>query len=77
MGTFANILRKVDSSGDRFTVTDITMADDQCHSCTHWKYGTLNCAAFPKGIPVGFLMAEFDHTKPYPGDKGLRYSPKK
>ncbi len=33
------------------------------------------CDAFPDGIPEEILFGPFDHTEPYPGDHGLRYSP--
>ena len=35
--------------------------------------GELKCDAFPDGIPWPIQLGEFDHTKPYPGDHGLRY----
>lgn len=35
--------------------------------------GELRCDAFPDGIPWPIQLGEFDHTKPYPGDHGLRY----
>lgn len=33
------------------------------------------CKAFPKGIPEVIIDNEHDHTKPYPGDNGIRYEP--
>jgi len=35
------------------------------------------CDAFPDGIPVEIFSSDFktDHTKPYPGDHGIQYSP--
>lgn len=33
------------------------------------------CKAFPKGIPFSILRGEFDHTKPYEGDNGVRFEP--
>ena len=34
------------------------------------------CEAFPQGIPEEIWVGEFDHTKPYPGDNGIRFEPK-
>ena len=31
---------------------------------------------FPTFIPPDILSGDFDHTKPYPGDNGIRYEPK-
>jgi hypothetical protein len=46
----------------------------QCSRCLNltdpllWK-----CRAFPDGIPGDILGGDFDHTKPYPGDSGIRF----
>jgi hypothetical protein len=55
----------------------------QCSGCKHSMkagrratgelYG--RCAAFPDGIPEEILWNEVRHTKPYPGDHGIRYEP--
>jgi hypothetical protein len=31
--------------------------------------------AFPSGIPAEIITGAFDHTKEYPGDRGIRFSP--
>lgn len=31
------------------------------------------CAAFPGGIPTPIVLGVNLHTKPYPGDRGIRY----
>jgi len=31
------------------------------------------CAAFPDGIPAVIWRGDNDHTKPFPGDDGLRF----
>ena len=52
------------------------MQSDQCLNCARfWLSG--GCEAFPSGIPEEILRGEFDHTRPYPGDNGLRYVPLK
>lgn len=45
-----------------------------CVSCVH-KYDTgAFCKAFPEGIPEIILSGKFKHTKPFKGDRGLRYN---
>lgn len=46
----------------------------QCPTCKHYS-GQLKCLAFPKGIPQRILTGKHDHTRPYDGDKGIRYEP--
>jgi len=33
----------------------------------------LACEAFPDGIPDEIAYGDVDHTKPYPGDHGIRF----
>lgn len=33
------------------------------------------CSAFPKGIPSEIWSGKNDHTKPFPGDNGIRFVP--
>lgn len=49
---------------------------DQCLRCKHFtpKYG-FSCSAFDR-IPNEIIDMDFDHRKPYPGDKGIRWEPK-
>ena len=47
-----------------------------CGYCKHqhdrpWK----TCDAFPDKIPDQIWLGENDHTKPYPGDNGIRFEP--
>jgi hypothetical protein len=70
---FRNVLKR--DRKEKFVAESISVVDDQCHRCQRWLKGTLICEAFPDGIPLGFLTGELDHTKPYPGDNGLRYIP--
>lgn len=48
----------------------------QCSTCKFWTGSTI-CRAFPEGIPKAILNGKHDHNKPYPGDRGFRYSPDK
>lgn len=58
-----------------------------CYSCAHYlglryvddQYSRqeFTCKAFPLGIPQEILVEGFDHRKPYLGDHGIRYQPKK
>ena len=48
-----------------------------CWDCARWEAGTpevpRRCEAFPDGIPDEIWRGDNDHTKPYPGDNGLRF----
>lgn len=53
-----------------------------CASCVHYHQhrratGTF-CDAFPAngGIPVEIIMGRRTHRTPYPGDSGIRWTPK-
>ena len=60
----------------------------QCSKCKHFTGMVLidagedmeadalpSCKAFEKGIPDAIADGEFDHTKPYKGDNGIRFEP--
>lgn len=55
------------------TVVGIT---SQCDSCAYRILGTLECEAYPRGIPIAILVGAWDHTAEFPGDEGLRYIPR-
>lgn len=66
--TFAHILKKDDPEAG-----NLVAHESQCHTCAWRKLGTVNCDAFPKGIPLEILMGAWDHTAEWPGDQGIRY----
>lgn len=44
----------------------------QCVRCSRHLTAD-SCEAFPKRIPNKILDGKFDHRKPYPGDRGIRF----
>ncbi len=50
--------------------------DFDCDLCKHINSDAISCKAFPEGIPIMILSNQVAHTKPYPGDKGIRFEPK-
>ncbi|RJR20560.1 MAG: hypothetical protein C4582_08970 [Desulfobacteraceae bacterium] len=54
---------------------DMLFGEVQCDTCIHYQEGP-KCDAFEK-IPFDILARRHDHRNPYPGDKGIRYEPKK
>ncbi len=49
----------------------------QCFVCKHKNKSGFSCKAFPKGIPEDILQQDdFDHSKPYPNDNGIRFEKK-
>jgi len=47
-----------------------------CVDCDRYDRETGACAAYPEGIPVEFIMNEWDHRFPKPGDHGLQFVPR-
>jgi len=47
----------------------------QCDRCIFRFAGQLTCVAFPKRIPAEIATGQFDHSKPYEGDGGIRFVP--
>ena len=45
----------------------------RCDRCFYLFSGQSACAAFPGGIPDAISSGRVDHTKPYPGDGGIRF----
>jgi hypothetical protein len=57
---------------------EIPRYSEVCAFCVHLRFDKVrSCVAFPKenGIPLKIWNGENDHTKPYPGDKGIRFEP--
>ena len=49
-----------------------------CYRCKHLDTEIsekVRCAAFPDSVPMEIIMSQHDHTKPYPGDNGIRFEP--
>ena len=61
----------------RFVYMSKDFIISQCNKCQNYFKDELKiiCKAFPNGIPNEILTGEFDHTKPYKGDNGLRFEP--
>ena len=53
------------------------MKSEQCFVCGNMidTEPFLACTAYPKGIPEAIVTGEHDHTKPYEGDNGIRFTP--
>lgn len=51
-----------------------TFGVSQCERCVHW-HGADKCDAFDR-IPLEIMGMQFDHTEPYPGDKGIHFEEK-
>ena len=45
-----------------------------CLNCANFTEGD-ECLAFPDGIPPQIISWDRPHTKPYPGDNGIRFEP--
>lgn len=54
---------------------DELFGDIQCRRCAH-KLPGRRCAAFD-WIPSDILAGRHDHRKPYPGDNGILFKPRK
>jgi len=46
---------------------------DQCISCKNYDRYSHSCEAFGTEIPPDIISGIFNHTKPYPGDHGIRF----
>jgi hypothetical protein len=62
---------------DKFTWREGDVSISQCQFCVHKSRGRSACLAFPGDIPLVILTNEHDHHVPYPGDCGIRFTPKR
>jgi|GEM_PF-1602330 len=47
-----------------------------CLKCAHFHENNedaFTCDAFPKGIPDEIVLRGFNHSRPFPGDNGIRF----
>ena len=51
-------------------------AESTCIYCKHLS-DKFKCLAFPDGIPEEILTGDHDHKKPFEGDNGIQFEPKK
>lgn len=54
----------------QFEIIDIF---PKCSFCRHKVDGAAKCSAFPDLIPEEIRNGEHNHSKPYPGDNGIRF----
>lgn len=47
-----------------------------CFQCAHWHEPEDTCDAFPDGIPFEIFFGGNKHTKPFKGDRGIRFEAK-
>ena len=53
---------------------NIILLSEQCINCKFLR-SNLQCLAFPDLIPDDITSGKHDHSKPYPGDHGIRFIP--
>jgi len=52
----------------------VTRGINLCLQCVHYRKEH-KCNAYPDGIPKEIWVLKVFHTKPYPGDNGIRFKP--
>jgi len=60
-------------AANRFVSQAGELEVSQCFYCKHKYEKSQGCKAFPDIIPDDILYNRKDHTKPYPGDHGVRF----
>lgn len=55
----------------------LSLGKCECNRCRRIRSNGMSCEAFPGAIPAEILSGKRSHRKPYPGDHGLRFEPKK
>jgi len=73
IGTTKTLLPIVDEDGLMIGEIPVDFSN-QCSICVHYT-SNLSCRAFPKQIPAQIREGKVDHSKPYPGDNGIRFFP--
>ena len=53
-------------------INDVYGGWPQCTGCRRY-HDDGTCDAFPDGIPHEIVTGLWDHRKPFPGDRGLRF----
>jgi hypothetical protein len=62
---------------DTSEAVKITNRPPQCPDCAHLRDDKLwTCDAYPQGIPGAILSGDWDHTQPFPRDRGIRFERK-
>jgi len=73
--TWGACMIKETDPNNRFVAGEgITRGINLCLMCTHYRKDK-KCNAFPEGIPHEIWVLQVFHTKPYPGDNGIKYKP--
>jgi EAL domain-containing protein (putative c-di-GMP-specific phosphodiesterase class I) len=60
-----------DEDGQHLAMMPVVLSE-QCATCKHWTRN-MQCEAFPELIPEAIRSGQFDHTRPFEGDHGIRY----
>lgn len=62
---------------DKEHSNSVAVASPTCFYCVHhsdMEISERKCPAFPDGIPLEIWNGQNDHTSPYPGDNGFRFT---
>lgn len=68
-----------DSQFERFVWDEAhpIFVKSECHLCKHKFIGKPGCTAFPVRLPGPLASGKVLHHDPYPGDRGIRFEPRK
>jgi hypothetical protein len=78
VGIHLNVVNNLATNQDqnRFAWGGDGIVVPACNTCANLLPSISSCKAF-RLIPREMLIGNNDHTKPYPGDHGIRYEEKK